>query len=648
MNYAIPPATLPMRLLLAALVPLLAFVSLSCASGAAGAEYFGKTEPPEGQVLRYITGSEPESLDPQISSGQPEARIYMALFEGLVEYHPKTLEPIPGVAESWEPTPGSPGYIFRLRRNARWSDGSPVTAHDFVYSLRRGLSPELASRSASFAYYIRYAEAFNEGGAFVLDPATGQFLLAADFAEEGDAAATSPPPSNQPASSPAAGSPAAQSAQPEPLRLTVAGDEKGRAKETKANPKLAAALAGKEFVPVRAEDVGVAALDDYTLRFELTQPTPFFVGVLAHPFFRPVPRQAIERHGPTAWTKPGKIVSNGPFQLKTHRPYDLMVVERNPNYWDAGSVRLDEIMFYPTESNVTAMNLYKAGEVDAVGNHTVPVSWLGMIRPLKDYMDAPEAAIEYYLINTKKPPMDDVRVRRALNLALDKQTIADWRRIVKPLTAFTPEGIFAGYPQPRGESFDPERAKQLLAEAGYRDASGRFDPSKFPVDQVEITYNSHESVRLAAEFLQAQWKRHLGITFPLRGVEFKTYMASRAKLDYKGMARGGWGADFMDPYAFLFLFYTADGNNGTGWHDPKFSAMLDEANRTADQARRYEILARAEAFMLEAQPVIPLWTPATNWVKKPYVRGMYPNAGSYFAWKYVYIEHDRARWNSES
>jgi oligopeptide transport system substrate-binding protein len=631
MNRLISPPAITARFVLAALLPLLASAASACTSGTAGAEYFGKTDPPDGQVLRYVTGSEPESLDPQISSGQPEARIYMALFEGLVEYHPKTLEPIPGVAENWEPVAEGSGYVFRMRENARWSDGSPVTAHDFVYSIRRGLSPELASRSASFGYYIRYAQAYNEGGAFVRDPATGQFLLAADFAADAGAGPTQ-------SSGAAAGV--------GPLRLTVAGDEKGRAKELKANPKLAEALAGGELVPVRAEDVGVEALDDHTLRVWLTQPTPFFVGVLAHQFFRPVPRQAVERHGPTEWTRPGRIVTNGPFRLKVWRPYDEIVVERDPNYWDAAAVRLDQIKFYPTDSNVTAMNLYKAGEVDAVGNHTVPVSWLGMIRPLKDYMDAPEAAIEYYLINTKRPPMDDVRVRRAFNLALDKRTIADWRRIVKPLTAFTPEGIFPGYPQPRGEGFDPELAKRLLAEAGYRDASGRYDPAKFPVGQVELTYNAHDSVRLAAEFLQAQWKQHLGITLPLRGVEFKTYMAARAKLDYKGLARGGYGADYMDPFTFLHLFYTADGNNGTGWHDPKFSAMLDEANRTPDPAKRFEILARAEAFMLEAQPVIPLWTPATNWMKKPYVRGMYPNAGSLHAWKYVYIEHDRARWNT--
>jgi oligopeptide transport system substrate-binding protein len=621
----------------ALLVLILALPAVACAGVGANAEYFGKTDPPAGQVFRYVSGSEPESLDPQISIGQPEARIYMALFEGLVEYDPKTMEPIPAVAERWDVSADSREYVFRLRRDARWSDGSPLTARDFVYTIRRGLSPALASRSASFGYYIRYAQAYNEGGAFVRDPATGEFLLAEDFAAEDEGAA-------KPNIRTSAAQGGLGAAPEESLRLTVAGDEKGRAKEAKANPKLAAALAGKEFVPVRAEDVGVEALDNHTLKITLSQPTPFFLGVLAHPFFRAVPRQAVEKHGETAWAKPGRIVTNGPFRLKAWKPYDELVVERDPNYWDAGVVRLEEIRFYPTESNVTAMNLYKAGEVDALANHTVPVAWLGMIRPLKDYMDAPEAAIEYYLINTTRPPMDDVRVRKAFNMALDKRALADWRRIVKPLTAFSPEGIFPGYPQPKGDGFDPERAKRLLAEAGYRDAEGNFDPSKFPAAQVELTYNTAESNRQTAEFLQAQWKRNLGLTVSLRAVEFKTYMAARARLDYKGFARGGYGADYMDPFTFLHLFYTADGNNGTGWTDPKYSALLDEANRTPDPARRYELLARAEALMLEAQPVIPLWTPATNWVKKPYVKGLYPNPGTLHAWKYVYIEHDRARW----
>jgi ABC-type transport system substrate-binding protein len=205
--------------------------------------------------------------------------------------------------------------------------------------------------------------------------------------------------------------------------------------------------------------------------------------------------------------------------------------------------------------------------------------------------------------------------------------------------------MFPGYPQPAGDGFDPERARQLLAEAGYRDAAGKFDPSKFPITEVELMFNAQESVRQYAEVIQQQWKQHLGLTVPLRSVEFKTYLSARATLDYKGFARAGWGADFLDPYAFLSLLHTSGGNNATGWSDPKFTALLDEANRTLDPGKRYELLAKAEAFMLEAQPVIPVWTPATNWVKKPYVKGMYPNVGTLHAWKYVYIEHDPAKWS---
>ncbi|MDQ3802655.1 MAG: peptide ABC transporter substrate-binding protein [Acidobacteriota bacterium] len=612
--------------LLAAALPLLL---TSCASTSASSEYFGKTEPPRGQVLRYISGSEPESLDPQVGTGQPEARIYMALYEGLVEYHPQTMEPIPAIAESWESSPDSTVFTFRLRPNARWSDGEPITAHDFVYSIRRGMAPAFASRNAYYGYYILYGEAFNSGGVFVRDPQTGHFLLAKDApAADGSGPAQSVP---------------ARLA--DTLRLTVAGDEKGREKEFKANPRLKAALEGKEFVPVKAEDLGVEALDDHTLRITLSQSAPYFVGLLPHQFFRLVPRRAIERHGDAAWTKPGNIISCGPFRLKTWKPYDEIVVERDPMYWDAGRVRLDEIRFYPSDSNTTTMNLYKAGEVDAVLNHTVPVAWMDMIRPLKDYMDAPEAAIEFLTVNVTRPPMNDVRVRRAFNMAINKRAMADWKRIVKPLTAFTPEGMFPGYPQPKGDDFDPERARQLLAEAGYRDPGGKYDPSKFPVSEVELTFNAQESLRQYAEIIQQQWKQNLGITVPLRSVEFKTYLSARAKLEYKGFCRAGWGADFLDPYAFLSLLHTLGGNNATGWSDPKFTALLDEANRTLDPQRRYELLAQAEAFMLEQQPVIPIWTPATNWVKKPYVKGMYPNVGTLHAWKYVYIEHDRAKWD---
>lgn len=595
-----------------------ALASISCSPLSAGGEYFGEVDPPEGQVLRYISGSEPESLDPHIGTGQPEARVYLALYEGLTTYQPQTMEPMPGVAERWDVNADSTEFVFFLRRNARWSNGDPVTAHDFTYSFQRALSPELATQNAYMAYEIEYAQAYNEGAVFAR---TGDGWLMRSALADAD----TPPAAHD-------------------LRVTLPGDAAARETAFAANARLRSLAAAAEFVPVRAEDIGIDALDDYTVRIRLVQPAPYFVGMLAHQIFMPVHRGAVEAHG-DAWTRPGNIVTNGPFTLQEWKPYNILVTERNPMYWDAAIVRLERITFYPLEEQTTMMNLYKAGEVDATYNHTVPVAWLDVIRPMRDYMDAPENAIEYYVFNTTRPPMNDVRVRKAFNAAIDKAALSEYRRVTKPLTAFTPEGLYPGYPQPTGDGFDPERARRLLADAGFADAAGNFDPSRFPVQDVELLYNTAESNRQVAEFVQAQWKQNLGVTVPLRNMEWRTYLDTRHRMDYRGFSRAGWVGDYMDPYTFLSLFATLGGNNDSGWFDPKYMDMLNRANRELDLQRRYALLAEAEAYLLDVQPVIPLLTQATNWMKKPYVKGMYPNAGTLHPWKFVYIEHDPAKWD---
>jgi ABC-type oligopeptide transport system substrate-binding subunit len=590
--------------------------SSACAAPAAEGEFFGKVEPPDGQVLRYISGSEPESLDPHVTTGQPESRIIMAIHEGLVEYHPKTNEPIPAIAERWDVNDDASQFVFHLRANARWSNGEPITAHDFVYSLRRALDPAFAARNSYMAYYVLHAQGYNESGVFARDPRTGAFVL-------------------DPGADPESG-----------RRLILPGDASARQSRLDDDPALSAAAAGRDFVPIRGEDLGVEALDDHTLRITLTQPAPFFVGMMAHQFFKVVPRDTVERYG-ARWTQPEHIVSAGPFVLEEWRPYDRLVVRRNPMYWDAAAVRLDEITFFPIQETTTMMNLYKAGAVDATYNHTVPASWLPLITGLKDYMDAPENAIEYYTINTTQPPMDDLRVRKAFNMATDKEALARFRVVAKPLTAFTPEGIFPGYPQPSGDAFDPVRARELLAEAGYRDGAGNYSASTFPIGDVEILYNTNESNRQMAEFIQQQWKQNLDLTVPLRNMEFRTYLGERSALRYKGFVRSGWIGDYMDPYTFLELFAVPSPgtNNASGWYEPRYVRMLEDANATIDPQQRYELLAQAEAYMLEAQPAIPLLTRSTDFMKKPYVKGMYPNPGTQHAWKFVYIEHDRALWD---
>ena len=632
----------------------IALSSYSCAIVSSKEEFFGSTTPPKQNILRYVTGDEPASLDPAMSDGQPEARLYMALYEGLVEYNPKTLAPEPALAERWHINSDSSEFTFHLRRNGRWSNGDPIDANDFVYSFRRALDKKTASPNASQALYVKYAKAYNQGQVFVRDPQTGQFLLARDFLDDQppDPLSGSPVDPAKPEYLPDPNGPhddpntAFHQQMHSPLRLTLPGDENARAKRIEANPKLKAAVAGKEFIKVKGEDLGVEAVDPYTVRISLVQPAPFFLGLLAHQVFRIVPRKVVEQYG-EAWTRPEHIVTCGPFKVKEWVHYDKLVLERDPMYWDAGKVKLDELHFFPITDQTTAMNMYKVGELDALYNRAVPNAWLHVMKFKKDYMDAVEAAIDYLIINTTKPPMDNVKVRKAFNLAIDKQAWAEWRRIIKPLTAFTPEGIFPGYPQPKGPKFDPAEARRLLGEAGYpvkQNADGSFSCPNFPVDQVEFIYNSQSANKTVAEWMQAQWKQNLGITVGLRNMEWKTFLDAKNKLQYKGFGRSAWGADYMDPFTFLGLFYTG-GDNGTGWQDPKYIAMIDEANRTLDHNKRYELLAKAEAYMLDAQPIIPLATTSVNWVKKPYVKGMYPNPASLFPWKYVYIERDQSKWD---
>ncbi len=649
---------------LAVALVVLSLVLASCTSSANN-RFFGLTKPPSDNVVRYVTGSEPESLDPQVGTGQPEARIYLAIYDGLVEYHPKTMEPIPAIAESWETGTDGTEYLFHLRKNAKFSNGEPITSKDFVYSFRRALSPELASRNAILAYYIKYAEAYNSGQSFVRD-ANGLFLLKKDFAE--------PNPNQTTEIAAAASQHDTLGGDSEfhryldsPERLYVPADEKERAKILEKNAKLKAALEGRQLVPVKAEDIGVEAVDDYTLRVKLYQPAPFFLGLLAHQLFRVLPQKTIEKFG-IGWTKTENIVTSGAFKVSINKPYDKLVVVRDPNYWDAANIKLDGIEFYPLDESTTMMNLYKAGKVDAIYNHTVPAAWIDVIRQYKDeYLNAPEAATEFYVINVKKPPMDNLKVRQAFALAIDRNALAEFRKTIKPLNDMTPEGIFPKYEEARKKiyaeklkennispddwakrTFNPEKARKLLAEAGYpvQQNGGSFNCPSFPLNNVNVTYNTAESNKAVAEFVQAQWKQNLGITVPLKNLEFRTYLPLLSSVGYDGFGRRGWVADYMDPFTYLGLYYTLANDGATGWWDPKYDKMLDEANNTVDPQARFEKLAAAEFYVSQQQIIIPLSTNGTSWMKKPYIKGFYPNPGTLHAWKFVYIERDPNKWDT--
>ena len=637
----------------------LALLAVACSMGSKNEPYFGKVQPPEGQVLRYCSGTEPQSLDPQYMTGQPESRIAVALFDGLVEYEEKTMAQRPSLATSWDINSDGTLWTFHLRDNAKWTDGRPITAHDFVYSWRRALSAGFAAPYASFMYVLKNGQPYNQLLAFVRDPQTGKFATEEDLTRAGtDGAITftgdeperfDRMPPEQPAGGGAQTGGETQTATGEGAEtkpasvkyLFVPFDPADRdklltgdpAKDKPAKPELARFVADKEFVAVSKEYVGVRALDDYTFQVTLEGPTPYFVKMLYNQFFRPVPRQSIEPWGNAVWTKPEHIVTSGAFKLAEWKPYEQITVVRNTDFWDNANTKLDKIIFPSLESLTTTMNLYKAGEVDAMSSNRVPPTWRNELKTTKkDYVDGPYLQIIALAIKTTVPPLTDVRVRKALSMAIDRRIIADQAVGRIPTTSFTPQ--MEGYENAEGEGYNPEKARALLAEAGFPGGRG------FP--QLDILFNTAESNKQTQEIVQQMWKNVLGIKVNLVNQEWRVFLdnTKASKLNFNGFSQWLWTGDYVDPNAFLELLASGSDNNHTAWKDKKYDSMLNAANVEIDPTKRMKMLHDAEAYMLTQQPVIPLFVGPSSFMRKPYVKNLLANLLDQHDWRNVYIDHE--------
>jgi peptide/nickel transport system substrate-binding protein/oligopeptide transport system substrate-binding protein len=363
-------------------------------------------------------------------------------------------------------------------------------------------------------------------------------------------------------------------------------------------------------------ELGIKALDDYTLEVEMERPTAFFIKMTPHYIFAPLPRETVEKYG-DKWTVPENIVSCGPFILAEHKPYDKVLLVKNPDYWDAANVKLDKAYFYPIDDNPTNVNLYKAGELDVMQSGSIPLSFIKTLRKKKDYVGGAFFTTCYYSLNIKKKPLDDVRVRRALNMAIDKASITD-KLIAKgdlPATALVPPGI-PGYPKVNGDGYDPNQAKKLISEAGFPDGKG------FPA--ITIYFNTLESNRQIAEAIQRMWKETLGIKADLQNEEWQTFTARRERREFD-VARDSWTGDYLDPDTFLNLFANDNPNNHPGWINEEYTRLLQEANQEADEAKRNEMLAKVEKILLDDAAIIPIYFYALSYMQKPYIEGWYPN-----------------------
>jgi oligopeptide transport system substrate-binding protein len=376
--------------------------------------------------------------------------------------------------------------------------------------------------------------------------------------------------------------------------------------------------------------VGVAAPDDSTFVVELENPTAYFLELAAYYTTLPTPRHVIEKLG-SQWESATRLVGNGPFRIVEWRQKDRFVLVPNERYWDRANVRLTKVVALPVEENSTSTNLYKAGVIDWNPSGYVPKQVIPFIQHYKDFSAGPYHAIYFYSIVVTKKPFDNVWVRRALNYATDREAIAKYvlKGTVPAWGNMTPMG-YPGYHQPPGLTYDPVKARECLAKAGYPGGKG------FP--KFEILFNTSEDHRRIAEAVQAMWKRDLNIPVALSNQEWASYLSATTEKRYD-VARRSWIGDYMDPNTFLDLWQSGSGNNRTGWSNPEYDALVKGATKEPDPAKRLQMLSDAEKILLADGPVIPIYHYTQSSLVKPYVRGMYSTLLDVHPLTHVWIDH---------
>ncbi|MBI3933855.1 MAG: peptide ABC transporter substrate-binding protein [Acidobacteria bacterium] len=378
--------------------------------------------------------------------------------------------------------------------------------------------------------------------------------------------------------------------------------------------------------------LGVRALEERTLEVRLNDPAPYFLFLTSFQTYYPVPRAALERYG-EQWTDPEHIVNNGPFLLVEHRLHDRMVLERNPNYWNRQEVRTDRIIAFAVDDARTATNMYKAGMLDWLPYPSVPSEYLPYMRGrYRDLMTFPQIALMYYGLNTTRPPLNDVRVRRALALAIDRRAITEGllRGGEIPTDHFVPAG-FPGYPSPPEPVYDPQQAAKLLAEAGYPNGDG------FPTLEILVPPDR----RNVAEAAQQFWAKNLKIRTTIHSEEFASFLKRWAQIDYD-IAGSRWIGDYLDPSTFTDLMESTNGNNNTGYNNPEYDRLQAQARIEFHPEKRLQLLQQGEALILRDAPVIPVYMLAANELVKPYVRGVYPAMWDVLPLNQVWIDRE---WN---
>ena len=382
--------------------------------------------------------------------------------------------------------------------------------------------------------------------------------------------------------------------------------------------------------------LGAKATDDHTLVVELEAATPYFLDMLTHVSTYPVPRHIIEKHGKN-WTRPENIVGNGAFKMTAWQPNAHITLKKSDTYWDKDNVKLDQVIYYPTEDQNTELKRYRAGELDMT--YEIPLDQIKWLREnLKDELKTgPLLGAYYYGFNLTRPPFkDNPKLREALTLAIDRDIITN--KITgtgeTPIYGIVPPGI-AGYDNYRpayaglSQQERDERAKQLYAEAGY---------SKDKPLKVELLYNTSENHKKIAIAITAMWKKTLGVEAQLINQEWKVFLNTRQEKTSTEAFRAGWFGDYNDPNTFLELYLSKAGLNDSGYDSAKFDGLLQQASLEQNPAKRAVLLKEAEQELIDSYAIAPIYSYVSKRLVKPYVKGYSPNIMDQYPSKLFYIE----------
>jgi len=506
------------------------------------------------QEVTYNLGAEPEGIDPAITTSLEAGNIEQQVFDGLTRLDNKDM-PQPAIAKSWTISKDRKTYLFTLR-DASWTNGTPVTAYDFEYAWKRVLNPELASPYAYQLYYVYGGEAFN------MSVKVGNKYYAQAVDAKGNL-----------------------------LTKKVGGNDV-------PVPNMA-----KEIDP--SKNVGVKALDAKTLKVYLQAPAVYFLSLVAAETLMPVCKSVVSTNN--KWASDVKTyVTDGPFKLTQWSHNEKLVFVKNPTYWDRDKVKLTKITYLIVEDESTALSMYQSGQLDAAAY--VPLSELPKLVASGDAQIFPSLATCYFTVNVTKKPFNDVRVREALNLAIDRKGIT--QSITKggevPALAFVPYGMPDALPgkdfRTLGGSYFKDNniatAKVLLAQAGYPNGKG------FPA--FTLLYNTSSAYKSVCEAIQQMWKKNLGITCTLRNEELGVFRNDREQLNYD-VVRSNWFGDYIDPNTFLDMWVTHGGNNHSGWSNKSYDTLITKAKVTVDPKARMTTLHAAEKILMTDVPIIPIY-----------------------------------------